>query len=95
LETLTKIINSLGERSATSQGLKQVITNLTKFSGTSQRIYIKLEGSKAMGFLKTGEKRLFYRDLLGNIEEIQPTCILDIYVCESCQRSGYGKVQLS
>jgi alpha-tubulin N-acetyltransferase 1 len=46
----------------------------------------------AVGFVKSGEKNLFYRDFLGTIKEMKPTCVLDIYVCESCQRSGYGKV---
>lgn len=63
-----KIINTMGERSATSQGLKQVITSLTKFSGTNQRIYIKIEGTQAVGFVKTGERNLFYRDYVGNIK---------------------------
>ena len=61
LSTLSKIINTLGERSAVSQKLKQVITSTTKFYGTDQRIYIKVAGTKALGFVKVGEKKLFYR----------------------------------
>jgi hypothetical protein len=52
--TLSKIINGLGERSAISQKLKQVITTTTKFYGTDQRIYIKVSGNKALGFVKVG-----------------------------------------
>ncbi len=59
---LNKIINCLGERSAISQKLKQVITTTTKFYGTDQRIYIKVSGNKALGFVKVGEKKLFYHD---------------------------------
>lgn len=59
---LSKIINTLGERSAISQKLKQVITTTTKFYGTDQRIYIKVAGNKALGFVKVGEKKLFYHD---------------------------------
>lgn len=33
-----------------------------------------------------GEKTLFHRDLLGNITEIKPVCVLDFYVHESVQR---------
>ena len=62
LSTLSKIINTLGERSAVSQKLKQVITSTTKFYGTDQRIYIKVAGTKALGFVKVGEKKLFYHD---------------------------------
>lgn len=59
---LSKIINILGERSAISQKLKQIITTTTKFYGTDQRIYIKVAGNKALGFIKVGEKKLFYHD---------------------------------
>ena len=54
LTLLTNIINTLGERSAISQKLKQIITNSIKFYGTDQRIYIKVSGSKALGFVKVG-----------------------------------------
>lgn len=54
LTILAKIINTLGERSAVSQKLKQVITTSIKFFGTDQRIYIKVNGNKALGFVKVG-----------------------------------------
>jgi alpha-tubulin N-acetyltransferase 1 len=44
-----------------------------------------------VGILKTGEKSLFYRDGMGDIKEMNPTCVLDFYVHESYQRSGFGK----
>jgi hypothetical protein len=62
LFVLSTIINILGERSATAQKLKQIITSTTKFFGTDQRIYIKVQDNKALGFVKVGEKKLFYRD---------------------------------
>ena len=30
---------------------------------------------------------------IGNIKELMPTAVLDIYVHESCQRTGIGKVK--
>jgi hypothetical protein len=51
---LSKIINTLGERSAISQKLKQIITSSSKFYGTDQRIYIKVAENKALGFVKVG-----------------------------------------
>ena len=54
LTALSKIINNMGERSAISQKLKQVITTTMKFYGTDQRIYIKVSGTKALGFVKVG-----------------------------------------
>lgn len=29
---------------------------------------------------------------MGEFREISPTCVLDFYVHESCQRKGYGKL---
>lgn len=31
---------------------------------------------------------------IGSIKELSPTAVLDIYVHESCQRHGIGKVKL-
>jgi hypothetical protein len=59
---LSKMINAQGERSAISQKLKQIITTTGKFYGTDQRMYIKVSGNKALGFVKVGEKKLFYHD---------------------------------
>lgn len=88
---LHQIINQLGENSAKSQGLKQIITSAVKFAGSDHRLYLKVEGNRAIGFLRTGEKKLFYHDSIGKIREIQPTCVLDIYVHEDYQRAGIGK----
>ncbi|EAR90231.2 alpha-tubulin N-acetyltransferase (macronuclear) [Tetrahymena thermophila SB210] len=91
-QQLGQVLNTMGERSAIAQGLKQVITNYDKVQGTDQRVYIVAEGRTCQGFLKVGQKNLFYRDMMGNIKEIKPLCVLDFYVHESCQRQGYGKL---
>ena len=62
---LSKLINGLGELSATAQKLKAVITNTIKFYHTDQRIYIKVSGSKTLGFVKVGERNLFFHDSVG------------------------------
>lgn len=41
-----------------------------------------------------GKKKLFIRDELGKIKEITPLCVLDFYVHEDYQRSGFGKVKI-
>lgn len=64
LAILGRIINTMGERSAISQKLKQIITTTIKFYNTDQRIYIKVSGTKALGFVKVGEKKLFYHDMV-------------------------------
>ncbi|GFH16255.1 acetyltransferase mec-17 homolog [Haematococcus lacustris] len=43
------------------------------------------------GGLKVGTKKLFVRTADSNLQEIQPQCVLDFYVHESCQRQGIGK----
>lgn len=39
-----------------------------------------------------GVKKLFIRNELGNMKEINPLCVLDFYVHESLQRAGIGKL---
>ena len=96
------IIDCMGDRSSKviffidlptikAQGLKTTITSYMKFAGTTQRLYIKLHENKVAGILKTGEKKLFYRDGLGKCKEMTPLCVLDFYVHEDLQRCGYGK----
>jgi alpha-tubulin N-acetyltransferase 1 len=45
-----------------------------------------------IGLLKIGVKQLFINDAVGKFKKITPICVLDFYVHESQQRSGYGKV---
>jgi hypothetical protein len=51
---LHSIINELGANSAKAQGLKQIITTSSKFQGSDHNLYLKVEGNKAIGFLRTG-----------------------------------------
>jgi alpha-tubulin N-acetyltransferase 1 len=44
-----------------------------------------------IGFLKVGVKHLYVYDSHGQVHERTPLCVLDFYVHESKQRSGYGK----
>jgi alpha-tubulin N-acetyltransferase 1 len=44
-----------------------------------------------VGLLKTGSKKLFIYDHNGVQHELEPLCVLDFYVHESCQRRGYGR----
>jgi alpha-tubulin N-acetyltransferase 1 len=63
-----------------------------KFFASDHKIYMKCEGNKVIGFIKIGIKKLFIRDEIGNINEIDPLCVLDFYVHEDYQRNGHGKV---
>jgi alpha-tubulin N-acetyltransferase 1 len=44
-----------------------------------------------IGFLKVGAKHLYVHDSHGQVHERTPLCVLDFYVHENKQRSGYGK----
>ena len=75
-----------------AQDLRATITTASKFLTSDHKLYIKCDGFTVLGFLKVGQKKLFYRDELGGIKEIYPMCILDFYVDEINQRNGHGKV---
>ena len=59
--------------------------------GSDNRLYLKVEGMKVIGFIKVGSRKLFIRGENGQIKEITPLCVLDFYVHESVQRGGMGK----
>ena len=52
---------------------------------------MKFSGSKCIGILKVGVKKLFIRNHTGSIVEMSPLAVLDFYVHESMQRGGHGK----
>lgn len=85
---LKEIINKLGKASSEAQKLGKVITSFYRISGN--RIYMKILKNKAIGFIKMGEKHLFYRNYTGTIYEIDPLTVLDFYVHETEQRKGNG-----
>lgn len=86
------IIDKMGYASSRAQKLPTVITTASKFhSSGDNKIYFKAEGTRAIGFLKTGKRKLFQRTIGGGMKEIQPLCVLDFYVHESVQRGGQGK----
>ena len=88
---LNEIVDNIGNASAQAQALPASVTTSIKFFAGEDRLYLLVDGFKVLGMLKTGNKNLFIRDEIGNVREIQPLCVLDFYVHESCQRSGYGK----
>lgn len=87
---VAQIIDEMGAASSKAQKLPQVITTMGRFTGTSQRLYLKVKGSTVEGLLKVGERTIFYRDYSGRCKELNPLCVLDFYVHESLQRQGIG-----
>ena len=80
----------MGKKSSQAQKLPKVITTSSNIHN-NQNIYMKIEGEKIVGFIKVGEKHIFYRDFMGRVIEIDAFCVLDFYVHESCQRKGIGR----
>src|SRR3990167_1695884 len=90
LQQIAEILDQMGEASSKAQKLPHVITTMARFSGTNQRIFLKVEGNNVEGLLKVGERTIFYRDYSGKCKELNPLCVLDFYVHESMQRTGIG-----
>merc|ERR1719453_445239 len=51
---------------------------------------MKVRRNTAVGLLKVGTKKLFLNTDTG-WTEMEPLCVLDFYVHESCQRFGHGR----
>ena len=82
----------MGTASAKAQRLPQVITTAGRLFATDNKIYMKAEGKRVIGFIKVGKRNLFISNEFGQMKEIRPLCVLDFYVHESVQRGGQGKV---
>ena len=97
------LIDRAGVLSALAQKLPVPITSMERLCAPQQmheqRLYVAADQScrprggpsVILGILKVGTKKLFVtRDGDGRMSEIEPCCVLDFYVHESCQRSGWG-----
>ncbi len=88
---LSTIIDTMGQASATAQGLGAVITTTSRLiSNSEQVLFIAGNSTSALGIIKFGTKHLFHRMSNGGVHEITPMCVLDFYVHEQCQRQGVG-----
>lgn len=98
------VLDVCGKKSAIAQGLKKPVTFGSACSLLGQRIYLMVDDRCALGFIKVGTKRLYVAPpalhasrsnntcVQDALKEINPVCVLDFYVHESCQRTGYGKM---
>uniref|UniRef100_A0A7S1WTK7 Alpha-tubulin N-acetyltransferase n=1 Tax=Alexandrium catenella TaxID=2925 RepID=A0A7S1WTK7_ALECA len=98
---LSTVLEELGRRSAAAQGLRKPVTYGSAAGLGDQRVFLLVDGRKALGLLKVGGKRLFvtgppvlqrsFADVQGAFREIEPLCVLDFYIHERYQRSGFGR----
>ncbi|XP_039763161.1 alpha-tubulin N-acetyltransferase 1-like isoform X2 [Pararge aegeria] len=98
-ETLSKLIDRLGEQSSTAQNLNRVITTAEKLRNSPDLILYILKDASAkggkgelIGLLKVGWKHLFLFDEQDKVRQVEPLCVLDFFVLPDYQRHGYGKV---
>jgi len=95
-DDLLTIIDEMGSASATAQKLPQVITTAERLKHSNHRLYLlrdlRANGCVVLGIIKVGEKKLFLYDNTSRLQEREPTCVLDFYVHESCQRTGLGRL---
>ncbi|KOB66584.1 Alpha-tubulin N-acetyltransferase, partial [Operophtera brumata] len=97
-DSLSKVIDRLGEQSAAEQGLSKVITTADKLrTADSHTLYLIKDASardgkgEVLGMLKVGRKHLFLFDEQQSVREVEPLCVLDFFVLRSCQRHGLGR----
>jgi alpha-tubulin N-acetyltransferase 1 len=92
-QLLYRAIDELGRGSKTAQGLNNVLTSVERLHDNQQhRLYLLQKDKCFIGIIKVGVKKLFIRTKSGDLKEIDPLCVLDFYVAESEQRSGFGRV---
>jgi hypothetical protein len=98
-EEMKAIIDEMGIRSANAQRLKAPVTDYKRLLSNSHQLYLWTVPHDSQpntlivkGLLKTGVKNLYIRRQNNQYSQISPTCVLDFYVHESCQRTGIGKM---
>jgi alpha-tubulin N-acetyltransferase 1 len=88
-EQIRHVLETMGVASAKAQGLRGAITSLDRLL-SDQRIYVLADASHVYGFLKVGPKKLFIEHR--GMVEMTPLCVLDFYVNEAVQRTGFGRL---
>lgn len=69
---LNEVVDQIGDASAKAQNLPVSVTTSLKFFAGEDRLYLLVNGFQTLGMLKTGHRRLFIRDEIGTIKEIEP-----------------------
>mmetsp|Transcript_4821 Transcript_4821/g.10402 ORF Transcript_4821/g.10402 Transcript_4821/m.10402 type:complete len:168 (+) Transcript_4821:102-605(+) len=94
---LHEVVDEIGARSAKAQGIKNPFTSASKLIDSDHRLHVVCndEGTQMLGFIKIGTKHLYYYAKDGSLTEMDPLCVLDFYVHESCQRMGLGQTLIN
>jgi alpha-tubulin N-acetyltransferase 1 len=99
LATLRGVVDLAGAASSAAQGLAQPVTVLSRLMQEEEQVvYLASRrgasgGTVLVGLLKLGAKRLFVLPARSaTLVEVRPMCVLDFYVHETQQRSGWGRL---
>jgi len=88
---LKSIIDIIGDLSSKEQGLTITKTNSHNFFTSYDRLFIKFEKNILIGYLRTGQRKLFIKDENNNYSTQSPICVIDFFVFKQYERLGYGK----
>lgn len=86
------ILDILGEKSSQSQGLSITKTNSSNFFTSYDRIFILVNKNKALGYLRSGHRKMHIKDANNNYNQDNIISVIDFYVDKDNERKGYGKV---
>ena len=89
---VNEILDSMGLMSSQVQGLQVVKTSAHKFFISRDRIIIKAEKNCVIGFIRTGNRKLFIKDNISNYVHEEPISVIDFFVHPTYERQGHGKV---
>ncbi|XP_059055165.1 alpha-tubulin N-acetyltransferase 1-like isoform X2 [Achroia grisella] len=96
---LSKLIDWMGEQSASAQGLSNVLTSAEKLRNSPTQVLYMLKDENAksgkgevVGILKVSRKHLILYEEQDKVLEVEPLCVLDFFVLPSHQRHGCGRL---
>jgi alpha-tubulin N-acetyltransferase 1 len=86
-------LDKLGLESGVAQELNGPITSAEKLQREESHVLLlSCKDGVPNGFIKYGEKNLFFYSEKGVLKEVKCICVLDFYVSTQLQRSGIGSL---
>lgn len=90
---IRQLIDSMAKGSAIAQQLGAPLSTVSCLQSMPCRFYMLFDTeNRICGIAKFGRKNLYMADSNGQLSELAPNCLLDFYVHENCQRSGFGRI---
>lgn len=80
MDQVRQVVDAMGHASGKAQKLPSTITTLGKLQANGHIIFFKSQGTRCIGFIKVGYKKLFVRGRGGEMVEMKPLSVLDFFV---------------